>query len=223
MGIVLDLILLAIVVITAVISAKRGFVKIVIETAGIIAAVILAFTLSTPLASATYDKVIEPQLIKAVKDNADGADTLAWESLPNFLTENSEKLGISVSEFSEKINANLSNGINSAVATASQEVVKPITVQIIGMLYSVILFILLSIIVKFLSNFLNKLFSFSVVGSLNRTLGGILGICKGAIFAALFCIAVCFIVYVSKNGFLIFNEENIELSYIFKFIKEKII
>lgn len=215
MGFILDLIVLAIIIITVMLSARRGFVKTVVETAGFIAAIVLAFTISTPFATATYDKIIEPQLIKAVEENTESAQLEAWNALPDFIVENSEKLGISSSEFTEKINANLSNGINSAVTTASQEVVKPIAVKLLGTIYSIILLIVLLIVVKFLAKFINKLFSFSIVGKLNRTLGGALGLLKGAVFAVLFCTAVA--LFISLSGqFLIFTADDIEKTFIVK-------
>ena len=58
MGIILDLIIAAVIIIEVVISARRGFARVAIELVGFIAAILLTFTISTPLSQATYDKII---------------------------------------------------------------------------------------------------------------------------------------------------------------------
>ena len=55
MNFVIDLIVVAIIAVCAVVSAKRGFVKVLVEAVGFVAAIILTFTISTPLSEATYD------------------------------------------------------------------------------------------------------------------------------------------------------------------------
>ena len=66
MNYLLDLIVIAIIAAVALISAKRGFVRVVIELAGFIAAIFISFTISTPLANLTYDKIIEPPIVSSV-------------------------------------------------------------------------------------------------------------------------------------------------------------
>ena len=68
---------------------------------------------------------------------------------------------------------------------------------------------------KFVAKFLNGLFSFSIVGKLNRTLGGITGVFKGAVFALVFCMAVTFILSAKGKLFNI-TYADIEKTYIFK-------
>ena len=66
MNFLLDLIVLAIIAAVALISARRGFVRVAIELVGFIAAIFITFTISTPLASLTYDKIIEPPIVSSV-------------------------------------------------------------------------------------------------------------------------------------------------------------
>lgn len=218
MSIVLDLIILAIIIITAYISAKKGFVKVLVETVGFVLAIVIAFTVSTPLAEITYDKFIEPTIIKSAEkavENGESVEIKAWESVPTFITENVEHLGISTEEFSKVLNENISSGAKKAVAVASQRIIKPVCVNLIGMIYSVILMVVLLILVKFVAKFLNGLFSFSIVGKLNRTLGGITGIFKGTVFVVVFCTAVTFILSAKGKIFNI-TYADIEKTYIFK-------
>ncbi len=220
MSIVLDLILIAIILFFILTSAKRGFVKVLVETAGFIAAVILAFTISTPLADTTYDKIIEPPVIEAaVNAVGESAEHEAWNALPDFLiSSDTAFFGTTVNSFTEKITVNMSQGVENAVKTASQEVVKPVATKILSLLYSVILVLVLSIVVKFLAKLLNSLFSFSIVGSLNRTLGGVVGAVKGIIVAFILCAIVSLILSFTGKPFLIFSETAINETIIFKFL-----
>lgn len=220
MSIVIDLILISIILFFAITSAKRGFVKVLVETVGFIAAIILAFTISTPLAEVTYDKIIEPPIVKAAVNAAgESAEHEAWNALPDFLMNN-DLFGTATNTFTEKISENISQGTEVAVKTASQGVVRPIATKMLGLLYSLILVLVLSIAVKFLAKLLNRVFSFSVVGSLNRALGGIVGAVKGIIIAVIFCMVISLIISFTGKPFLIFTENDINNTYIFKFFTE---
>ncbi len=220
MSIVLDLIVIGIILLSILISAKRGFVKVAVETAGFVAAVFLAFTISSPLSGITYDKIIEPPIVKAaVNAVGESAESEALNALPDFITDNGF-FGADINSFTEKITSNLSKGTETAVKTASQEIVKPIATKLLGLLFTIILILILLIVVKFLAKFLNKIFSFSLVGKLNRTLGGVLGFVKGILLAVLFCAVISLILSFTGQPFLIFTEENINNSYIFKIFTE---
>ena len=218
MNIVLDLIILAIVIVTIYLSAKKGFVKVLVETVGFILAIVVSFTVSTPLAEATYDKFIEPSIIQSAEktiQNDEGIEKEVWENIPDIITKNAENFGISADSFSETINENISLGTKKAVTVASQNVIKPVCVSLVSMIYGVILTTLLFIVVKFAAKFLNKLFSFSLVGKLNRTLGGVLGVFKGVAFAVLFVVVVSFLVSINGKLFNI-TIQDIEKTFLFK-------
>lgn len=218
MNIVIDLILIGIILLCIYLSAKRGFVKVLIETVGFIAAIILAFTISSPLADITYDKIIEPPMIEAASNAVgENTETSALEALPGFIVNS---FGDEISVFTEKIDQNLSQGTETAVRTASQQVVKPIATKLLGLLFTAILFLLLLVVVKFLAKFLNGIFSFSIIGNLNRTLGGVIGIIRGIIFVLIFCTVISIIISFTGKPFLIFSQENIENSVLFKFFTD---
>lgn len=221
MSIVLDLLVVAIIILTVVMSAKRGFVRVIIELAGFIAAVFITFTISTPLGNITYDKIIEPPALNAVEDitvdSASVSDETLWEAMPEFVRNNAEKIGISKAAIEETLDNNAGSSAKAIAKTVSQDVVKPVVAELLAMIYSVIIFILLLVAVKFLAKFLNRVFSFSIIGSLNRALGGIVGIPKGIIIALLFCLIVRLITMFSSEGFLFFSNDVIEKTFIFKF------
>lgn len=224
MHFLIDLIVVAIIGICVLTSAKRGFVKVVIEVVGFVLAIILTFTISSPLATATYDKIIEPPILEATSNiSADSIEEMKQstiDALPKFVTENAELLGFSIEEFADKINAeSLSSSMANPVQTASQQVIKPAVSKILELLYSIILMIVLMFIVKIVARFVNKIFSFSIIGKANSILGGVVGVPKGIIFAIVFCMIISLVMSFSGE-FFIFTYENIEKTMLFKMFSQ---
>lgn len=219
MNYLLDLIVIAIIAVVALISARRGFVRVVIESAGFIAAIFITLTISTPLASLTYDKIIEPPIVssvsKATGDSVTQITDNTWNALPEFIRKYSENAGFSKESINKSINENMGNGAEVAARAASQNVVKPIVAKLLAVFYGIIIMVILIFLVKILAKFLNGVFSFSIVGKLNRILGGIAGIPKGIIIAMLFCMIISLIVSLTPDGFLIFKTEAMEKSWFF--------
>ncbi len=217
MGVILDLIVVAIVAVMVFISAKRGFIRTLIEVVGFVAALVIAFTFSTPLANGTYDKVIAPAVITAVEGAASDTTTSAADAVmatvPDFIANNAESFGLSVEQLSQKISGG--ENIAEAAKSVSDNLIKPIAVKVLALVISTVMIVVLIFVVNVLAKLLNKVFSFSLVGKLNRTLGGVVGFFKGILLATVFCMIVGVIVSFTKNGFLIFTREAIDSSTIF--------
>lgn len=218
MGIILDLIIVAIIAVTVIISAKQGFVKTVIEVVGFVLAIYLSFTFSTPVANFVYDKAVGPTVMAAieqgVEDTTADATKSVYEKLPKFIKNNLEFFGVSDEELTSHVNSSLGGGAASVAETVSEKVVEPIVVSVVKTLVSVLIFVVLLFVVRILAKMLNKLFSFSLVGTLNRVLGGVLGVVKGVIFAAVFCAAIIFVGALAGGKIL----EAVDSSYICGFL-----
>ena len=226
MSIILDLIVIAIIILMVLISAKRGFVRVAVEAVGFVAAIILSLSLSTTLADVTYQKAIEPAILSSVEnataETTSSAADEAWNSLPELITKNADKFGISKDFITNDITEDIGNSATEIVTSISQNTIKPMAVGILKTLYSVILMLVLMIAVKFLARVINKLFSFSLVGKVNKALGGTFGAIKGIIIAWVFCAVISLLVSLTKNGIWIFNAENIENTIIFKLLTDVI-
>lgn len=226
MSIILDLIVIAIIILMVLISAKRGFVRVAVEAVGFVAAIILSLSLSTTLADVTYQKAIEPAILSSVEnataETTSSAADEAWNSLPELITKNADKFGISKDSITNDITEDIGNSATEIVTSISQNTIKPMAVGILKTLYSVILMLVLMIAVKFLARVINKLFSFSLVGKVNKALGGTFGAIKGIIIAWVFCAVISLLVSLTKNGIWIFNAENIENTIIFKLLTDVI-
>lgn len=218
MWFILDLIIVAILVVFALLAAKKGFVKSVIEIAGFVLAIFLAFTLSSPATNFIYDKAINPAIHStieaAVGDTYSNIDSAVTENitnkLPGFIADNA--------------NLDVSGILNDSYASPSEvadavcaNVVQPVVTAILNAVITAILLVVLLIVFKFLAKFINKLFSFSIIGKANKILGAVVGLIKGAGVAVIFVAIISFIV--NLNGdFLIFTKENIASTLLFDFI-----
>ncbi|MBO5321011.1 MAG: CvpA family protein [Clostridia bacterium] len=224
MWIVLDLIVVAIIAFFALISAKKGFVRTLVEVVGFIAVILLANNVSPMLSETTYNKFIEPTVVEKVTESLGELDVLQMsqveinqESIPSFVYK---ILGedFSLENFQATINENLGNGIENAMSEASQTVIKPVITEILNVIFVILIVTVLSVAVKFLAKFLNKLFSFSFVGKANKVLGAVLGTVKGIAIAVIFCSVVALIVPLTENGLLIFTESAINSTILFKLL-----
>lgn len=214
---ILDAIIVAIIVLSVIITAKKGFVKTVFRIVGLVCAIVLSFTLSGKVSSFIYEKTVEPALCKTIEAtiNKNSGSQIAElsekivENLPFFIKNNIDS--IDSSALSED------SGESSAAQIAKSfcdKVIKAPAMSFTKIIVTVVLLALLTVAFMFLANLLNKLFSFSIVGKLNRTLGGVLGLISGCTAALVFILAAVLLSSLT-GGFLCFKKEYIEASYIF--------
>ena len=107
MGIILDVAVICIIAFYVFTSARRGFIRTLIETVGFVLIILLANSICTPLANSTYDKFLEPAVVKAVeKIDVDNVTEFAEDK--SLQTENSSevtnKLPAGVNISTEKFN-----------------------------------------------------------------------------------------------------------------------
>ena len=216
MDYVIDLIIAAIILIVIVLSAKRGFVRIVIETVGFVLALLISFTIHTPLANLTYDKMIMPAIEEAVADTKDGTQEemtdRVWEKLPSFVKDNSFSPGVSKEAVGKAVEKSFSAGEKTA-ADLSETLIRPTAVQVLSLLYAMALMFVLMLIVRLLAAVVNRAVSFRLVGRINTVLGGLIGIVRGAVAAILFCLILSLLLSFNKDGIWIFTPEALEHSF----------
>ena len=145
MGIILDLIVLAIIVIFAFLSAKKGFVRTLIELVGFFLAIFIASSISPAISNGVYDKFIEPAIVDSVdniqiEDSVIGNVTVSGteDYIPDFVKK---LLGenFSIEAFEAKISENIQNGTRVAVTTASREVIKPIVITLLNAIFTLLI------------------------------------------------------------------------------------
>ncbi len=216
-GIILDVLTLAVLVIFIFISAKKGFARTILEFAAIIVAILLAVALGGKAADWVYDSFIKDSLVSGITTTVDNAlnDTVEnfTESLPEILVKGAKAFGIY-----DKISECRLESVEGTVSALETNIMRPIATSILKVIASIILFVVLLFLLNLLVKAIDKVFKLPVVGDLNRALGGIVGFLKGlaVLFVAFSLIAAISVAV--KGDFLIFSEENINNSHIFKLI-----
>ncbi len=223
MNIVLDIIAIAIFIITVVIIAKRGFVKSLIGVVGFVAAIILSLTLAPLLAEASYSLFIENAVYNSVAesvtdftDKSEEALTSAvdsiYSSLPSFVAEYAEKVGLSSKEVASTVST---DNLNSAelARTLCDNAIKPAVVSILNYILSLVLFIPLIFVFRFVAKLIRALIKGNILGKLDRLLGSLLGIGLGAAFVVVFCLLISLISNLLNLEIL---SQAIDGSFVFK-------
>lgn len=222
MGYFFDLIFLAIIVVTVLFSAKHGFVRTLLELAGFVAAFLIAFSISTPIAEFTYDSFIGPSVIKSMDEVIVGNTTNISENIISSIPESTMKIieffGINEAEITNAVTPNLTNNAANIADTVSKEVLRPSITGILSAVLNLILIIILIPLFRWVAKLVNKLFSYSFVGKLNKTLGGVLGILKGIAFCVIICVVINFILSFNPNGIWIITNDNLDNSLFFSTI-----
>lgn len=230
MAIILDLAILGIIVLFGILAAKKGFAKTLIDFVGLILAIVLSVTLSSAAANVVYDKFIEPPITKQIAETIEEtahtgtADIVSsiWDKLPNVVRNLTENQGLGKAELEDTVNESMISSTEGAIEkisqTATQKIVKPIVKPIISFVIGIILFIALTIAIKFLSTIVNKIFSIRLLGTLNKSLGFVIGLLKGAVIAVIVVIILSSSVYLSNGPILGISTETIDSTIIFKYI-----
>jgi len=219
---IFDAIIVLIVVISTLLAIKKGFAKIIFGVLAIVLSVLLSFSFSTPLANFTYDKVVYPAVNSKIVETVNETITKTGEniseavsnSLPSFVKNNANKLGINLE------NLVSGEGIIDAENLAEnicQNVVKPVAFPLIKTIITIVLMVVLFIVLKFLAKLLGKVFSFSFVGKINKTLGGIVGLVRGIAIAVLFVYILNLVISIT-GGFWILTAETVEKTKLYNLI-----
>ena len=206
-GLILDAIFIFIVISCVYFSAKKGFVRSFIEVAGYVLAIIIALNLGALVGEFIFNNHIKPATVTAISSIISDSTSEAVDSVPahiNLLLENAD---IDLETLANAENVNVDK---------LTDTIKPLAVDTIKSLVAFVAFIALMFLVRFLAGVLNSFFSFSILGTLNKFLGGTLGIIKGFLIASAFCMVAYFVALITSNDFLIFTEKAIQDSTICK-------
>ncbi|MBQ4154631.1 MAG: CvpA family protein [Clostridia bacterium] len=223
--IVLDLIVVAIIAFCVISSARKGFVRTVVEVVGFVLAAYIAFSVSGAVAESVYTNSIEPAIISAVEEKTQTvtANTVEqtvndiWKDLPAIVKNSGEFFGVELNEIPSSITNEINDSLNTSeiAKITAQKAVRPVAVPLIKSVLGMVVFCALTFVVKLLARVLNKMFKLPLIGGLNKTLGGLLGLIKGVVFAAIICVAISTFIAITGEGFWIFTRENIDSTLLF--------
>ncbi len=224
-SILIDVILLLIIGVAVYFSARRGFVRTVVEAVGFLAAVMVALTVCTPLATVTYDKMLEPTVLKIaakevntymgdilheIPDLSDKSDEInefktqfdnsfdkIIKALPSFAENFIEKSGLEPEKVLENIEGTIEN--DTTVEENTQKIAKSISQNqikpIVVEIISTIYSLLLMTLLLIVVKFLARALNKAFSFSVAGKLNLALGGACGLVKGLVFAFLICIIVY----------------------------
>lgn len=209
MNFIVDAIIIAIIAIVIVRSSKKGFVSSLIDTFAMIIATIVSYMFTPEVSQFVYDSFIKNSVSKGFEKILDDMNTNAAvadkvdamiASLPEGAVNLADSLGI--------INLNaIGAGIhmpgvidnNQLITTVLNDFAYNVMITITKVVVFFILFVLATLVLRMVSNFLENINKIPLIGKLNSTLGGVLGVAKALIIILVVCTVIYFIVSSSDN------------------------
>lgn len=217
-GIVFDAVLIVFLVFKLILGIKKGMVRSLLSLFGTVVVLIISNLLSGIFSNVIYDNIISKKITSSITNQMASGNKEVVESLQNAINGLPKFLqnalnGASIST------TNINNNMNpSAVADAVSASIRPLVVGALQVLIFIILFFALRILFSFLSRFFKKINKVPLIGSLNKFLGGFLGIAQGLILAYIICMVIkVFILFNTGAREAIFTPENINSTILFKY------
>lgn len=211
---VLDLAVIVIIGFFVYRSYKKGFARTVLELAAFIVAYVISSTFSGVLAQWSYDafleKSIEPAIHTAITETTDSA---LDEVLPDYIVNGAKTLGI----YDGIVESQRETAVETA-DTLCNNVVRPVVINIVRMILSVVMFTVLLFVLRFAVRAVDKVFRLPLIGGVNRALGALVGFIKGGIVVVMACFIISAVMLLNDGNFWVFTNENIEKTYLFKYI-----
>ena len=230
-GILLDVILVIIALLCIKKGSKDGFAKTIVSFFGIFIAIILAATLSKPIANYAYtgfvQKPIENAITASIETQLDKASSNpsaqqllegvegAIDKFPAFI-KNALQTEEMKAEISDKIVELHSADLSEFSHKITDTIIKPILISVISAIVFVIIFLAVFLICILLSKALKIVNKLPLLGGVNSLLGGIIGLLKGIIIALIINFVIVSVTSSGTNIFGIITAETVQSSLIMK-------
>lgn len=182
MGILLDIILIGIIIISTLIGYKRGLINVIFNVCAFLIALIITIFLYTPITNfaienTEFDEKIESAILEKGISNQD---------------ETSTEDGF------------LDNYVSQSITDTKNDIVKStstiIAQKIIGILIAIILFIVIRVVLIFAKALINGIASLPIIKQLNEVGGLAYGILMGLIIIYVILAVFYFVISVNNTG-----------------------
>ena len=201
MGIILDLMIVCILIISTIIGYKRGLINVVFNLCAFLVALILTFILYKPVTNflvenTEIDDKIESVIIEngiiSVEDNSDNVAT-------NY------------------INQYLPDGVTDITDDIIEETATVVAQKIVGIIAFLILLIVIRLLLIFVRGLVNGIASLPIIKQFNELGGLIYGIFIGFVWIFIILAVLFFVVSINNNGII---QDAVNSSFIAKFLYE---
>lgn len=207
MSYLLDLCFAAVLVLSVVLAAKKGFFATLLDLAAFVLSVIGAKLFSAQFAPAVYTALVQQPLRAKIAQgfgSAAGADigaqvAAAVKAIPDAISGVMQMLGVSKESLLQKVEALDLTG-KHAVDRLMRSVVDPVATAVVRTALFVLIAIVLSVVLKLVFRLLNRVIKeVPAIKQINTGLGVVLGLLRGAVLVFLLALAVGLIAGLSAN------------------------
>lgn len=221
---ILDLIFLAYFLLVCYVSAKKGFIRSLVEIIGFVLAAILAYWLSQSVAEYIYLHLFRPTVVSTVAGQLEQISSagsikeqmdIILSSAPPFFHEVAEAFGVSTYTIGMQLSSWLGEGAVSASQAIADGVIGPILTGISRIFILFLLFLMMAFLVKLAARFIDRLIGVFTGGLLNRLLGALLGAGKALLVTLVFCTLLSICVKIADGEFSSFFHSQMETSILF--------
>ncbi|GEM_PF-909628 len=226
---ILDIITIAILLISVISYARKGFVYSVVRLVGTVACWVVCSMYARPVAIYIYANYLQGRVEEAVAKNlhlfvkpgmetfSQSLDSLATE-LPGFI---SSLFRLKSGEYMEQWYGYVvsTDGSNSALSgVIVDNMVSPIALSILNTVVFLVLFAVCSFGVDLLCSLVKGVRHIPVVGSLNFILGGCLGVVWGILYIYIISAVLWLMIAASGDTLSFIHTQDIHQSMLFKVI-----
>lgn len=194
----IDVAFLFILIVSIIYGAIRGFSKQVLSVLGVIAAIILGVLLCKPLASLVENKI--PAVYNPIYNKISGFFGAEFNEIP---TQEMFATALEGSKIPKFLHPAIIEAVGENVAEALPSIIRMFTLWVLNVICFVIIFlvslIVFALIKKFFA-FINK--NISVIGTVDRILGVILGVIQALSITVLAVTILSLFPGLDVNGYL---------------------
>ena len=223
MSYLLDLCFVAVMALSIVVAAKKGFFATLLDLAAYVLSLIGAKLFSAQLAPAVYSAMIQPPLREKIAQgfgSAAGTEvgaqvSAALQAIPDSIAGVMQLLGISRESLIEKVSTLDLTG-KHAVDRLMAAAIDPIATAVVRTALFVLIAFVLSVVLKIVFRLLNRLIKeVPAIKQINTGLGVVLGVLRGAVLVFLIALGLGLVSGLIDNARLI---EVVRNSYVEKWV-----
>lgn len=221
MSIILDIVFVAIVVLSTLIASKRGFIKVFFNLVGVVLALFIAMQFSVPSAQFVYDTFVEKSVhksvVQTVEETAVSTTDSLYDAMPESVISITEKLNINLKPILDSQIEQGTSNISVRVAdVVTEKVVEPFAVKLASIILFMLLFIISLILIKVIVKALNLVSKLPILKSANKTLGAVVGVLQGVCICVILCFVLTVITSIMAEGLFGIKKEVLDASFVYK-------
>ena len=206
---IVDIAIIALFVLIVVLAYKKGFLSTIIDTFAVAISAVLSSKLFEPVAEGEYNlfvrNLVETRFTRALDEVASTlsvADKVnaMIEGLPQSAVKLAELMGVNFNSLSLSMASGGGLSEEALIDLAVEKIGHPIMINVTEVVVFIILFIVLTIVLRFLATLFKKANDIPLLGKLNASLGGVIGVVKAVAIIFVACTAFYFIAGMSGAG-----------------------